>query len=846
MTFAAPLFLLAALAAAIPVVLHMINRRKAKELPFSTLRFLKISVEKTRRRKRIHDVLLMALRAAVLLLIAAGLARPAVTNLGALWGGTHSAVVIILDNSASMGLIDQDRVRLDTATAAAAQILDQWTEGDQVSLLVACGPVFPDSDKLDRTQDAARQILGQCRVSYQRADLGAKVRQAQELLAKSESPNKQIYVLTDMQKLSWEGAGGGGREAGDEGVGNLPSPDQPSVGARRGAGGEGSLNESDRDKPQPALTLTLSQRERGPDSQPPIPNPQSPIPVILVDCNRAPKPNVAVQGVDLEAAAPVAGLPIKATVTLLNTSTVSQQPRVDLLIDGVKEASSPELNVPPEGRAKHVFLFALRSGGLHRGEVRLVGEDGSKYDDRRFFTMKVDQGIPVAIARVGRHEIPYLDDAYYLERALAPSRAGGWAVQTTTLTAGDLLNEPLGKYKVIFCVNLPALSAEAAERLRAYVAGGGNVMWICGDNVNAEAYNRMNEQAGGQLLPAPLVDIRAPGPQDNRDSWHIGFLDKKYPAFGNLVEPASLYESVLVYKHVRMAVGEGNAGTGPFFGGKASSADRREAENMDLSPSRVLARLDDGEPLLVLRNVEKGKVLMFGATVHVNWSNLPLRPIFLPLVARLTFDLAEAEQAVHNVIAGQPLVLRFPGELRPVGVEVVPPGGETLRLKTEDDLQQSDVASKSPPIAMGGRSAEAATSREVPNARRGQIFRYSNTYEIGIYLLRLLGAARPTPIAYSVNCDTDEADPATIERQELQERFGRTPLVFAENPDDLSNTFAWLREGKSLWGLVLTAVLMGLVFETFISNRLSPKQEDQEAKQPPPGMRRLAKKKIVD
>ncbi len=147
---------------------------------------------------------------------------------------------------------------------------------------------------------------------------------------------------------------------------------------------------------------------------------------------------------------------------------------------------------------------------------------------------------------------------------------------------------------------------------------------------------------------------------------------------------------------------------------------------------------------------------------------------------------------------------------------------------------------------MGGRSAEAATSREVPNARRGQIFRYSNTYEIGIYLLRLLGAARPTPIAYSVNCDTDEADPATIERQELQERFGRTPLVFAENPDDLSNTFAWLREGKSLWGLVLTAVLMGLVFETFISNRLSPKQEDQEAKQPPPGMRRLAKKKIVD
>ena len=60
MTFAAPLFLLAALAAAIPVVLHLVSRQRAKDLPFPTLRFLKLSAEKTRRRKRIHDALLMA------------------------------------------------------------------------------------------------------------------------------------------------------------------------------------------------------------------------------------------------------------------------------------------------------------------------------------------------------------------------------------------------------------------------------------------------------------------------------------------------------------------------------------------------------------------------------------------------------------------------------------------------------------------------------------------------------------------------------------------------------------------------------------------------------------------
>ncbi len=117
----------------------------------------------------------------------------------------------------------------------------------------------------------------------------------------------------------------------------------------------------------------------------------------------------------------MAGLPVKATVTLLNTSTVPLQPRVELLIDGAKEASSPEVNVPAQGRAQYDFSFTFTRGGLHRGEVRLVGEDGSKYDDRRFFALEVDQGIPVAIVRAQRHEIAYLDDAYYLERALSPA-----------------------------------------------------------------------------------------------------------------------------------------------------------------------------------------------------------------------------------------------------------------------------------------------------------------------------------------------------------------------------------------------------------------------------------------
>jgi hypothetical protein len=133
-------------------------------------------------------------------------------------------------------------------------------------------------------------------------------------------------------------------------------------------------------------------------------------------------------------------------------------------------------------------------------------------------------------------------------------------------------------------------------------------------------------------------------------------------------------------------------------------------------------------------------------------------------------------------------------------VEILPPGGELIRRKTEDQ-----------------------------QGRPLRTFRYDDTHEIGVYELRLLGAGGPKQIGYAVNVDPDESDPVKIDREELQKLLAPTPLVFAEDSDDLSGTFAWLREGTSLWELFLTAVLIALVFETLLANRLSPKQAETTA-----------------
>ncbi len=699
MSFVAPLFLLAVLAGLVPVALHLIHRQKAPELPFGTLRFLRRSVQRTRRRKYLDDVVLLAVRAAALVLLAVGLAGPVVTALGALWGRGGAAVVLILDNSGSMALTDAGEVRLETARRAGEEVLDSLREGDAVALLPTSGPAAPEHGRLTHSQETIRQALGQCRLSAEHADLATRLNQARELLAAAESSAKAIYVLTDNQVVSWDG-----------------------------------LREGNEEEPQ-----------------------KSAAPVVVVNVARDPAPNVAVRGVHLEGPAPAPGVPVAVRVEVFNATALPQQRHVELHLDGRPEATSPTLTVPPQASVWHEFHVTAEQPGAHRGEVRLAEQDGCAADNHRHFVLNLDAQVAVAVLIPRRGDIAYIDDAFYLERVLAPT-GGGWSIHPTVLTPAELTGETLSAYRVVFCVNLPPPDPAAAERLRDYVEGGGRLVWVCGDNTDAAAFNRLHEQLGGRLLPAPLSPHRdAAGPK--KESWSIAFLDRDHPALAPLVEPASLYQSVLVHKHFPIQVG-------PESG------------------VRVLARLSDGEPLLVERSVGAGLVLLLGTAAHVAWTNLPLKPLFLPLVTRLTFHLAGVETDRAQVPAGTPLSVALPGGSA-ADVEVVRPSGEMLRLHSGE----------------GSRT-----------------FRYADTHEPGIYLVRRTDPQRPRLWAFAVNGDPAESDPAILSREELARRFGGEPFVYCEGVQELPAVLRRLREGRSLWELFLGAVLAGLVAEAYLAN----------------------------
>ena len=87
MTFLNPALLLGLFAVAVPIIIHLLNRRRFRRVPWAAMRFLKVSVEQNQRRMKIEDFILLLLRCAMVALLALALARPVVEALrGALPG----------------------------------------------------------------------------------------------------------------------------------------------------------------------------------------------------------------------------------------------------------------------------------------------------------------------------------------------------------------------------------------------------------------------------------------------------------------------------------------------------------------------------------------------------------------------------------------------------------------------------------------------------------------------------------------------------------------------------------------------------------------------------------------
>ncbi len=489
-TFLYPLFLWAASAAILPLVLHLMRRRKPVRIPFSTIRFLKLAERRSSSRVRMENLLLWLLRTLLILALVAAFAMPVWRSSGLehLLGKSHRDIAIVLDVSGSMRYETGSRRVWDSALAAAIGLVRDLDTGDRACVYLAGEHANALVEKPSADLATVSRLLRDAQPGNGVCHLAEATAAALAALRDSRSRERELYLLTDGQALSWHdfGASTNGDTASTNGdtatAGWDPSTVDPGVAVFTLLAGP----------VLPENTWTADVRVR-PD---------------LLMTNTA------------------------ATLTAhLARTGPAQSVAVALLIDG-REVRRRSAVLESGGAATVEFALPPLAAGVHTAAVT-VPTDGLPQDDVMHLLLRIREQLPVLC--VGAEA-----DTFFLTTALNPDRARAGTIRRIEPDA--LAAEPLQSYSTVFLVNALPLGGQAILAVEQYVRQGGVLVIFAGDRAAPADY------VPWTILPAKPASIAdLPAGQRVRT---LRLVAERDPLFADFALPPGAVPTLAIQRHL--------------------------------------------------------------------------------------------------------------------------------------------------------------------------------------------------------------------------------------------------------------------------------------------------------
>jgi hypothetical protein len=426
----------------------------------------------------------------------------------------------------------------------------------------------------------------------------------------------------------------------------------------------------------------------------------------------------------------------KLTATVSNFSNEIFDGTVDFKLNDLA-VERRELSL--DGGASKVIEFTGFNvpEGSNRATLEIT-TDKFPFDNKNSFVIRRENQtkiLALETASRGRSE------SLYLQQALLAGENNRF--ELSLKTAGSVNPNELGEYRALIINDVESLSDQLAASIKAFVERGGGLIVACGKHTSASEYNRVF----GNLLPAQISDIA-----QTRGAYALmSQIKTDHPVFSAFTKSGRL-TSTRVYSYHRSEPKENAA---------------------------VLAALDDGSPVLVEGLAGRGKVLLLTTTLDTAWNDLPLTPMFLPLVRQMLEHLSGNESAISYNI-GQ--------------VFTVPP-----------DTEGNFPAIENP---SGGRLDEARRTST------GELA--VDATETGFYRLRYRDRADNT----AVNIDAKESDFTRVNPQDLIAGVSPNPdeQLPQSAPGKLSEEE--IESKQRLWLPLILLALTLFVAEAILARRI--------------------------
>lgn len=435
-----------------------------------------------------------------------------------------------------------------------------------------------------------------------------------------------------------------------------------------------------------------------------------------------------------------------------------EEVEVRLELDG-RTVQTRQVTLPAEGAAGVAFdpvTVAQRHTLL---SVSLPG-DGLPQDDVWNLVLSPGRATNVELLSRGSRGT---SGALYLRNALEISEDQSFRVAGPQELSGP---QALAQRHVVLLNERAYPGGAAGARLHEWIRSGGGLILVAGER-------------GGWPADAPdIFPGRLGGVVDrdgNRGERLVG-LDYDHPVFE-------------VFRGAR----QGDFASARFY--RARSFEVEEGDSI-----RILARFDDGSVALAERLVGEGRVLVWSSTLDAFWTDLALKPVFLPFVHQLVRYASGRSPAVEAFTTGQVLDVADAGAMESAGL------GEVA-----DALSASEERVA---LLPDGETVDLDQGRSFLSLDRP-----------GFYQIRPPGQDDVRPVAIAVNVDRREADLTALDAREVVAGVGGavdgTPIGSgAQGPENERLRQEDLERRQSLWRYLLVGALALLLLETLLSNRM--------------------------
>ena len=672
----------------IPLVIHLINRRRHRRVEWAAMAFLLTAARRRSRRMRLEQLLLFAVRVLAIVLIGLAIARPYVTAGRFLpVGRSHFHRIILLDNSGSMGAstvgggptggrTSGTHTAYDRAREVASALVDSFSPTDEVSVVSLAAPAAAVIDYPSFDRRRIRDALAEVPLTQRSTDLTGGLNRALDLLGKSSAApdNRCVYVVSDMAGGVWSDVGGGGDR-----------------GASRGGQAPGR-----RDEGKGSSVSVAAQRAAERAS------------LVLVPVGDPGATNAGVSRLALSSTVTAARVPIRFTAEVVNygiTDVRDAVLQIDVSIGGAHPTERVErriaLPVLEPGRTETVtFSLVFDSPGPHAVHARLDAgpDDRLALDNHRFLSVEVTEALNVLVVDGAPGRTRLSGQAGYLLTALNPWPTSGNDGIVTPKVVSDLElgGEVLSAYEVVVLCNVGATDKDLWGRLRRYVEGGGGLLVFAGESVNIDRYNRLGHAAGEGVLPGRLKPAEGGLASADSAQDELGF------AAGDLTHPV-------------IADFAGMPASGLF----AARVRRRMPIKLEAATAEVVLRYANTEPAIVICRRGAGRCCFVTTTADMAWNNLPAKGDYVSLMMNLVAYVAQPQTRSRNIEVGEPIVRRLVAGTSSMPLRVRLPGGGTsdASLSVADDgfeLRHADTERAGLYTTLVGSTAQSVAVNPPP------------------------------------------------------------------------------------------------------------------------------------